>query len=221
LLLLTPIAYGQTEKPSSSDIKIQQCTGSPFLDELYGGKGVAVLKAYGYDLHTPWNCTTIDSPWTSGSSLLHFQIVTAEDDEFTSFSVINVNGSSYFWVLPTGTGMLEVSHMDGDPHNIAAFNALLSNLAKRPSSLADCDTLEGLYMVLIDHKGAVAMRPAHGSSDPCDADGDCTLAFSYPHNKTEAYRQWTVTFKAPSRQDACHLVEVSNKVIEPPTKRPR
>lgn len=222
LVLLPAAAYGQTEKPSPSEIKTKQCSSSPFLDELFEGKGVAVLKAYGYDPNTPWNCTTIDSPWTPSSSLLHFQIVTTETDEFTSFSVINVNGSSYFWVIPTGTGMVGFPHEENDPHNIAAFNALLGTLARNPSSAADWNALGELYLVLLDQEGK-RWKLTPGSSVPCDADRDCTVEFSDKglRGPKENYIKWTLLFHTPDGSHPCRLVEASRKVVKPPAKGAR
>ena len=217
LLLLTMVAHGQTGGLSSADSKTASCVGSPLLAELSQSAGAEILKPYGYDFHEPWSCTKIESPWAAGASLLRFQKVSAQSDEATAFSVIKVSGSSYIWVLPTETGMLEVRHVESDPHNLAAFNALLGTLAKGPSSLADWNAVGKLYMVLLGHKGAAPMKPEPGSSGPCDPDGECTLAFADGlHGPKEPYTKWTLTLSAPNRSRPCRLVEASKEVITPP-----
>jgi hypothetical protein len=219
LLLLTMVARGQTGGASSADFKTASCVGSPLLAELSQGAGAEILKPYGYDFHEPWSCTKIDSPWVAGSSLLRFQRVTAQSDDATAFSVVKVSGSSYIWVIPTETGMLEVPHAESDPHNFAAFNALLGTLVKGPSSLAEWNAVGKLYMVLLGHKEAVPMKPKLGSSGPCDSDGECALAFADGlHGPNEPYTKWTLTLSAPNRSRPFRLVDASKEVIRNPTR---
>jgi hypothetical protein len=42
--------------------------------------------------------------------------------------VVKIPGMKHIWVIPTNMGMLEVPHSESDPHNIAAFNALLKTI---------------------------------------------------------------------------------------------
>ncbi len=218
-LLLLPmiVAHGQTGKSSSADGKTSSCVGSSLLAELSQGAGTEILKSYGYDFHEPWSCTKIESPWAAGASLLRFQKVSAQSDEATSFSVIKVRGSSYVWVIPTETGMLEIPRVESDPHNLAAFNALLGTLAKGPSSSADWNAVGKLYLLLLGHKAAEPMKPEPGSSGPCGPDGECTLAFTDGlHGPKEPYTKWTLILSAPNRSRPCRLVEASKEVITPP-----
>ena len=217
LLLLAMLVHGQTGGLPSAEGKTGSCLGSPLLAELSKSAGTEILRPYGYDFHEPWSCTKIESPWAAGASLLRFQKVSAQSDEATAFSVIKVSGSSHIWVIPTETGMLEVPHVESDPHNIAAFNALLGTLAKGPSSSADWNAVGKLYMVLLGHKAAEPTKPEPGSSGPCDPDGECTLAFADGlHGPKEPYTKWTLTLTAPTGSRPCRLVEASKEVITPP-----
>lgn len=208
------VANGQTGPSSSADGKTASCAGSPLLAELGQSSGTAILKPYGYDIHEPWSCTKIESPWSAGASILRFQKVSAQSDEATAFSVIKVSGSSYIWVMPTGIGMLEVPHAESDPHNLAAFNALLGNLAKGPSSAADWNAIGELYMALLGHKETVAIGAEQGSQSPCNSDGDCSVAFAdRPPRANEPYTKWTLTFSAPFRTMRLKLTDASREVV--------
>ncbi len=101
LLFLPSVIYGQSERLPPVDANVTSCLGLPLLAELTRTSGAAILNSYGYDLHAPWSCTRIDSPWAAGSSLLHFQKVSARTDDATAFSVMRVAGNAYIWVIPT------------------------------------------------------------------------------------------------------------------------
>jgi hypothetical protein len=81
--------------------------------------------------------------------LLHLHKVTVQTDDFTAFSVTKVAGSSYLWVIPTAAGMLAAPHIESDPHDLAAFNALLRSFSKKPSTLDDWYDIGKLYMSLV------------------------------------------------------------------------
>jgi hypothetical protein len=217
LLLFLPIViYGQSERLPPVDANVTSCLGLPLLAELTRTSGAAILSSYGYDLHAPWSCTRIDSPWAAGSSLLHFQKVSAQTDDATAFSVMRVAGNAYIWVIPTESGMLEAPNVESDPHNLAAFNALLGILAKAPSSLVEWNSVGKLYMVLIGHKGVVPMKSEQDSNNPCDSNGECALEFADgSHVANGPYTKWTLTFSAASRLHRCRLIEVLKEVVRP------
>ncbi len=214
LLLLSVHAQGQKQQTRTADAL--SCADSPLLAELSKAPGTAILNSYGYHFNEPWSCTKIESPWTAGASLLHFRKISAQTDDVTAFSVMEVAGIGQIWVIPTESGMLEVPNVESDPHNLAAFNALLRSLPKQPSGLVEWSAVGKLYMTLVGHTGAVAIEPLPGEPSPCSTDGECTLAFAdrTPHVK-EPYTKWTLTFSVANGSNPPRLTDATREVVSP------
>ena len=216
LLLLSLHVQGQKPRARSVNIDAVSCVNSPLLTELSKAPGAAILSSYGYNLHEPWACTKINSPWATKSTLLHFQRVTAQSDDATAFSLMKVAGIAHIWVIPTEVGMLEAPHAESDPHNLAAFNALLHTLSKAPSSAADWNGIGKLYMALLGHKEAIPVEAETSNRTPCSSDGDCSVAFADRLPRAnEAYTKWTLTFSAPSGTTRLKLADASREVVQP------
>lgn len=212
LLLVWSPAAGQKQPVKTTEAA--SCAQSPVLAELSEGPGAAVLSSYGYDLHEPWACTRIESPWVVGSVLLRFQKVSAQTDEQTAFSVLKVPGINFIWVIPTGTGMLEVPHVENDPHNIAAFNALLSSLRKPPLSRSDWEAVGKLYMSILGHTEVVQNAPEAGDTAVCDGEGQCTVAFSdRPVRPGEPFNKWTLVFTPAGGGKPARLEEATRETV--------
>ena len=126
---------------------------------------------------------------------------------------MKVGGGAQIWVIPTESGMLEVPNVESDPHNLAAFNALLSSLPKAPSGSAEWNAVGKLYMTLVGHTGAV---PIESQPTPCTPDGECTLTFAdrVPHVK-QPYTKWTLTFSAASGSSPVRIDDAAREVVSP------
>lgn len=213
LIFLSLPATGQMQpiKTTAAD----SCAQSPVLEQLSKGPGAAVLRSYGYDLSEPWACTRIESPWVSGSVLLHFQKVSAQTDDHTAFSVLKVSGIDYLWMVPSGTGMLEVPHAESDPHNVAAFNALLNSLHKPPLSPSDWGGIGKLYMTMLGHREAVQIVSEGGDAEVCSVEqGECTVAFSdRPIRVGEPFNKWTLVFTPPGFSKPAMLEEATRETV--------
>ena len=145
------------------------------LSELSKASGEALLRLRSRITFTNLgHVKKITSPWATGSMLLHFRRVTNQTDDSTAFSVLKAAGVSRLWIIPTDTGMLEVQNAKNDVHNLAAFDALLQSLPKIPSSAADWNAIGKLYWELLGRPDAVS--PEDGTSSPCSADGECSVA---------------------------------------------
>lgn len=214
LLLLLLAVQVQGQKQQTGNVSAASCTDSPLFAELSTASGTALLSAFGYSLKEPWACAKIESPWTTGASLLHFRKISAQSDDATAFSVLKVAGFSYVWIIPTESGMLEVRGAEGDLHNLAAFNALLRSQPKAPSTPSEWNAVGKLYMALLGHEGAIAIESEPDRRNPCTSDGECTLAFAdrTPHAK-EPYTKWTLTFSAASASNAARLTDVMREVV--------
>jgi hypothetical protein len=126
-----------------------------------------------------------------------------------------VAGLSYIWVIPTEVGMLEAPHAENDPHNIAAFNALLGTFSKTPSSAADWNAVGKLYMFLLGHKEVVPVEADTSRQSPCGSDGDCSIGLSdSPLHSNQPYTKWTLTFSAPSGTVRLRLSDASREVVQ-------
>ncbi|MFY9731297.1 MAG: hypothetical protein WAK24_11865 [Candidatus Acidiferrales bacterium] len=214
MAILVLAAHLEGQKPQRVSGDATSCAGSPLLSELSKASGEALLRLYGYNLHEPWACSKITSPWATGSMLLHFRRVTNQTDDSTAFSVLKAAGVSRLWIIPTDTGMLEVQNAKNDVHNLAAFNALLQSLPKIPSSAADWNAIGKLYLELLGRPDAVS--PEDGTSSPCSADGECSVAFSeVPRHGNDPYTKLTLTFSAPNGSNPARLTDVTREIVRP------
>ena len=215
MVFLTLNIQGQKPRTHAVNANASPCANSPLLAELIKAPAAAIPSSYGYDLHEPWACTKINSPWGIESTLLHFQRVTAQGDDSTAFTVMKVAGISYIWVIPTEVGMLEAPHSENDPHNIAAFNALLGSFSKMPSSAADWNAIGKLYMSMLGHQEVVPVEADTSHQNPCGSDGNCFISLTdrTPH-ANEPYTKWTLTFSGPSGRVRLKLTDASREVVQ-------
>jgi hypothetical protein len=209
LLCIPAVSQKQQAKPVGTS-----CVDSPLLAELGQATGAAVLGSYGYSLREPWSCTRIESLWAGGSTLLHFQRVTAQSDDATAFSVLKVLGINHIWVVPTETGMLEVSHAESDPHNIAAFNALLASLQKSPSAPSEWNEIGKLYMALLGHPEAILIANQSDGDGSCNSEGDCEVLFSDRQVRPgQPFVKWTLLFSRASKEKHVLLDEAKKETV--------
>jgi len=215
LLLLSVYAGAQKPDGRTSSVPDNSCVESPLFDGLSKGTGASLLSAYGYDLRQLWACSKVGSSWAAGATILRFRKIAVQTDDQTAFSVVKVPGLEHIWVIPTDTGMLEVSNSENDPHNLAAFNALL-RLHKGPVDAAGWLEAGKLYMAIFGHNEAVPIKAEHGEADPCSLGDECSVAFSdRPLVAGEAYNKWTPAFTAPSKGRPVTLTDVSKETVQP------
>jgi hypothetical protein len=212
LLFLAFPAAGQ-KQPAKAGAAVS-CEQSPLLAQLSRESGAAVLHSYGYSLREPWACTSVESPWAPNSILLHFRKVSAQTDDETAFSVLKVSGIDYIWVVPTDTGMLEVPHAESDPHNIAAFNALLGSFPRAPLSPSDWKEVGKLYMTILGHEEAIPIVPKAGDAAVCTEERECSVAFSgRPVRPGEPFNKWTLVFSEASGAKPAMLEEATRETV--------
>lgn len=193
----------------------ESCHATPLLAFLRDGTGTHILDAYGYDLREPWACTNIESPILGGAIALRFRRITAETDEHTTFSVIKAPNSEYVWIIPTSTGMLEVSHAESDPHNIAAFNAVLG-LHRASLSISELWQAGKLFMALLGHNSAAPLTRATENADVSSAPYEFSISFSdRAPTPDEAFNKWTITFEIGSRDHATILSSIARETVQP------
>lgn len=157
----------------------------------------------------------IESSWASEATILRFQKITVQRDDQTAFSVVKIPALEYVWIIPTATGMLEAAHAESDPHNVAAFNALL-RLHKEPIEATRWLEAGKLYMTLLGHKEAVAIKGKAGEAASCSSSDECSVAFSdRPVVEGQAYNKWTLTFAASSKGHQRMLTDISKKTVQP------
>jgi hypothetical protein len=168
-LAISPAHESERDRPARS-----LCAASPLVEQLDATSGQQLLSLYGYDLRELWACTSIPSPRAPGAQILRFKRISTNDDDHTAFTVLKPAGSPSFWIIPTTSGMLSVRSV-GDPHNRAAFNALLRSMPGTPSSAADWEALARLYLAVVEGGEAVLLKIEDGA---CAAQGDCSLSFA-------------------------------------------
>jgi len=215
-LLLLSFSAGAQKQRVDASLSYSSCGQSRLLADLSKGAGATLLNAYGYDLRKPWACTKVESPWSTGATILRFRKITAQADDQTAFSVVKVLGLEYIWVVPTETGMLEVSHSENDPHNLAAFNELLRTLRKGPADAAGWIEVGKLYMAILGHKEVVPIKAEPDDAGPCNSDDECSVSFSdRPVVQSEPYNKWTLVFTAPSQGKPVSLTDASRETVRP------
>jgi hypothetical protein len=214
-LLLLSLSVGAQKQRNGSSPSDDGCEGSRLLATLSTNEGVDLLSAYGYDWRHPWACTKIKSAWATGATILSFRKVTAQTDDDVTFSVLKVSGLGQIWVIPTGNGMLGASHSENDPHNLAAFNALL-RLHKGPVDLAGWLGIGKLYMSILGHKEVVPIKAEKSDADSCGSGDECSVSFSdRPVVSGEPYNKWTLDFTGPTQGNPIVLVDVSIETVHP------
>jgi hypothetical protein len=209
------LAVSVAEQQAHSQRRPAGCVDSPLFAVLTQSPADEVLRSYGYDLRQEvWACATIDSPWTTGSELLHLHKVTAQTDDYTAFSVMRVAGNSHLWVIPTAVGMLAAPHVESDPHDIAAFNALLQSFSKNPSTADDWFGVGKLYMSLvIGSKDAIPLTHDEAKGGIC-SNGECVIKFTdRVLSNNEPYVKWTMTFDVPKASNPPKLIDVTRDVV--------
>ena len=170
------------------------------MAELDKASGEALLSLYGYNLRETWACTSIASALAPGTQVLRFRRISTATDVATAFTVVKVAGEQSFWIIPTASGMLRVSGVESDPHNLAAFNALLRSIPKPPSRTADWEALARLYLAVVGHEVAFPLKTEGGVSAACGTQNECSLSFAdRAPQAARSYWKWTVTFDGTAK----------------------
>jgi hypothetical protein len=207
--LLVCVCVNAQKLPSNA------CSNSPLLAALSKGSDAYLLKAYGYDLREPWACTKLESSWTAGATILRFRRITAQTDDQTAFAIVKAPDLEYIWVIPTAIGMLEVAHAESDPHNLAAFNALL-RLHSGPIDASGWFEAGKLYLSLFGHDHAIPMKGESDEAGACGSSNECSVSFSdRPVVQGQAYNKWTLGFTAPAKGQPGMLTDVSKETVRP------
>lgn len=194
-LAVLPGAAGEKARPNEGT-----CAGSPLMAELDRAPAAALLRLYGYDLRDPWTCTPIASDLAPRAQLLRFNKISANDDDHTAFTVVKAAGPQSLWIIPTTSGMLTAPEVENDPHNRAAFNAVLGGMPRPPSSTAEWDSLARFYLAVVGHAEAFLLKPEEGASTGCASGSDCSLSFAdRAPQVTGPYWKWTVTFERAAK----------------------
>lgn len=189
------------------------CAESPLFAELDSPSGKALLKLYGFDLRETWACTPIRSALAPRVQLLRFRRLSAATEEATAFTVLKAAGAQTVWIIPTASGMLRVSGVESDPHNIAAFNALLRSMPKPMSSTADWEALARLYLAVVGHAEVFPLKAEGGAPATCGAQGECSLSFAdRAPQGARSYWKWTVTFDRVG-EDSITLTDAAAELV--------
>ena len=196
---LWAFAFGQTPK----DVSAVPCGKLPTIRELTTPETKRVLVAFGYNLRQPYDCTKVTSRWYGESTVLSFRSVPTRLDDQTIFSVAFTPDSRGLWILPIASGMVEYPRDETDPHNLAAFNALLA-VQKVPSTEPEWFSLARSYLALIGHEKA-ALSPKVSC-----ARGECSVELS-EQQSPESLIQWTLSFDTSRR--SARLQDVSREVL--------
>jgi hypothetical protein len=193
---LCTFGLGQTPK----DAFVVSCGKLPTMRELTTPETKSVLAAFGYNLRQPYDCARLTSRWYGASTVLSFRSVPRRLDDETKFAVVFT--SREIWVLPIASGMVEYPRVESDPHNLAAFNALLA-VQKVPSSAPEWISLAHSYLALIGHEKTALSPKVSGTG------GEYTVELTEPQSP-DSLIQWTLSFDISDR--SVRLQDVSREV---------
>jgi hypothetical protein len=83
-----------------------------------------LLADYNYQIRAPFTCLAASVPWLPSTKILRIHESLGLDD-YRTFTVIQASTTFPVWIIPIESGMVMYPHVEGNPHNIAAFNDLL------------------------------------------------------------------------------------------------
>jgi hypothetical protein len=127
----------------------------------------------------------------------------------------------HIWVIPTSEGMGVDPHLESNPHHIAAFNALLKTISKRPLNESEWLEMGKVYMAILGYKEIWPIRSESSDSDLRSPNNECFVAFSdRPITKGQAYNKWTLTLDGPCNHKSAVLADVSTETIASDDKTP-
>jgi hypothetical protein len=90
----------------------------------------SLLADYDYEIRAPFTCLAASVPWLPTAKILRIH-ESFDLDNYRTFAVIQGSATSRVWVIPIEFGMVMYPHVEGNPHNIAAFNDLLRAASRK------------------------------------------------------------------------------------------
>jgi hypothetical protein len=92
----------------------------------------------------------LESRWYGDNAVVLFRSIPTRLDDHTQFTLVFVSHTQQLWVIPIESGMLEYPHIESDPHNLAAFNRIISS-DRTPQSEMEWESLSMSYLAVIGH----------------------------------------------------------------------
>jgi hypothetical protein len=92
----------------------------------------SLLADYNYEIRATFTCLAASVPWLPSARILRVR-ESLDLDNYRTFAVIQGSTTSRVWVIPIEFGMVLYPHVEGNPHNIAAFNDLLRAASSKPN----------------------------------------------------------------------------------------
>lgn len=90
-----------------------------------------LLADYDYEIRASLTCLAASVPWLPSARILRVHESLGLDN-YRTFTVIHGSATSRVWVIPIEFGMIRYPYVEGNPHNIAAFNDLLRAASRKP-----------------------------------------------------------------------------------------
>jgi hypothetical protein len=159
LLASGAAARGQTKELVSlatiRDFHEEKCTSSEW-DIILAPDSASAIEAYGYHVtQEPWECNATALPGLEGSRILRLRAVPMGVDN-RILTIVQPNSRGPIWIIPITDGMVNFENIEGDQHNLAAFNALLITSHYVPNNPADWLTLSFSYLALFWEEPKIA-----------------------------------------------------------------
>jgi len=187
----------------------------------------ALLADYGFEFAPPFTCVEALVPWLPLARILRVNEETIRLDDYREFTIIQGTRESQIWVIPIEYGMVMFSHVEDDPHNIAAFNDLLRVATRKPDENLLLE-LGNLYQFIVGAEewfdpsrmpktveDSLKINDLWGTTER-DADG-----ITYKHREfygdkwTHAYMVWEFDFR--ESKDGLRLASVERGPLDPVT----
>jgi hypothetical protein len=107
----------------------------------------SLLADYGFDILPPFTCLAASVPWLPSAKIFRMH-ESLDLDNYRTFTVIQGSATSRVWIIPIEFGMVMYPDVEGNPHNIAAFNDLLRAASRKPDESLLLE-LGNLYQFLL------------------------------------------------------------------------
>ena len=155
--------------PSLSEVRDTSLAGcaDPAVGELLESPDTrAFLEAFEYNIdEVAMVCATLKSAWLRTDLVLSLRHARGLDD-YQEVTLVRTSSEPKLWLIPITDGMICKPSLEVDPHNLAAFNALLRDNGIRTSTAEDLTSLSLLYVNMVGTELYVVDRVSHGQLIP-------------------------------------------------------
>lgn len=233
--LMVPIAAQTPDLASVPDVIVKPCTERPALALLEDKDVQNLIENFDFrPFEVMMSCKTFQTDWLRTGVILSLHgLSVGETDSNKDLTLIQLENEPRLWVIPISYGMIEVRNLVEDPHNLAAFNALIEENHVSPRTPEMWTSLALFYMNIVGNEIHTSVRTAYGESVPglllqapflksarllpsvaCKKD-ECEVTINDTRfaKTTQSYTAWTLTFSTADDKVRLQYVDREDKKL--------